>query len=150
MKQDNNFQRWYDDSQNRNKLFDIPNATEDRLCAHLPNRSSKTLLETAFEEAKAKFAADLTQDRRKTEFASLTTSLRDLQDEISKLVTKYEARNKESKARKWLERLSHRIHFYGTVLDVVAQHHPEYVALTWGSIKFLILVGVSPSEYCWA
>ncbi|KAH7125898.1 hypothetical protein EDB81DRAFT_201955 [Dactylonectria macrodidyma] len=31
--------------------------------------------------------------------------------------------------------------FYGQILDVIAQHHPEYVSLAWGTIKFL-LVGV--------
>lgn len=55
---------------------------------------------------------------------------------------KYQSQRRESKVRRWLEKLSQRIHFYGAVLDVFAQHHPEYVALVWGSIKFLIIVSV--------
>ncbi|CAM1509515.1 Fc.00g032540.m01.CDS01 [Cosmosporella sp. VM-42] len=45
------------------------------------------------------------------------------------------------KAWKWATRLSSRIMFYSQILDVIAQHHPEYVSLAWGTIKFL-LVGV--------
>jgi preprotein translocase subunit SecY len=47
-----------------------------------------------------------------------------------------------SKARKWLTRLSSRISVYGSALDMLAQHHPEYLALAWGSFKFLIVVRV--------
>jgi hypothetical protein len=49
---------------------------------------------------------------------------------------------KRSKARKWLTRLCSRIALYGQVLDVLAQHHPEYLALAWGSIKFVIQVSI--------
>ena len=41
---------------------------------------------------------------------------------------------------KWLEKLSTRIWYYGQVLDTLAQHHPEYVALAWGSLKFVLIV----------
>jgi hypothetical protein len=56
---------------------------------------------------------------------------------------KYDSDRKDSKARRWLDSLSQRIHFYSGILDVIAQHHPEYVALAWGSIKFLLVVGCS-------
>ncbi|KAF4932722.1 hypothetical protein CGCF245_v010294 [Colletotrichum fructicola] len=46
-----------------------------------------------------------------------------------------------SKAWKWARRLSEKILYYGHILDVISQHHPEYVALAWGAVKFL-LVGV--------
>jgi hypothetical protein len=55
---------------------------------------------------------------------------------------KYDSDRKDSKVRKWLDRLSQRIHFYSGILDVIAQHHPEYVALAWGSIKFLLVVSL--------
>jgi hypothetical protein len=53
---------------------------------------------------------------------------------------KYDSERRSSKARKWLDSLSQRIHFYSGVLDVIAQHHPEYVALAWGTVKFLLTV----------
>jgi hypothetical protein len=101
---------------------------------------SKTPFDEAFEDAKAKFASDLTEDHRKDEVACSATSLQDVHDVVSKSMMEYQSQRKDSKARKWLERLSHRIYLYSGVLDVLAQHHPEYLALVWGSIKFLTMV----------
>jgi hypothetical protein len=42
--------------------------------------------------------------------------------------------------RQSLEKISSRIMYYGKVLDVLAQHHPEYVALVWGAVKFVLVV----------
>jgi hypothetical protein len=43
-------------------------------------------------------------------------------------------------ALKWLGRFSARVMYFAQVLDVLAQHHPEYVALAWGSLKFILTV----------
>jgi hypothetical protein len=53
---------------------------------------------------------------------------------------KYEAKSTQSKARKWLTMLSARIMFYSKVLDALANYNPEYVALAWGAMKFLLTV----------
>ena len=45
-----------------------------------------------------------------------------------------------AKARAWLTSLSARDVCYGNILDVLVQHHPEYVSLIWGSFKFLFVV----------
>lgn len=29
---------------------------------------------------------------------------------------------------------------YSNVLDVLVQHHPEYVSLAWGALKFVFVV----------
>ncbi|KAH6972270.1 hypothetical protein BKA56DRAFT_494106 [Ilyonectria sp. MPI-CAGE-AT-0026] len=42
---------------------------------------------------------------------------------------------------KWVQGLSVRVLYYGKILDTLSQHHPEYVSLVWGMIKF-ILMGV--------
>jgi hypothetical protein len=55
----------------------------------------------------------------------------------------YEDRSREHKhtgMRQSLERLSSRIMYYGKVMDTLAQHHPEYVALVWGAMKFVLTV----------
>ena len=36
--------------------------------------------------------------------------------------------------------LSEKLLYYSNVFDVLAQHHPEYVALAWGTLKFLFIV----------
>lgn len=91
-------------------------------------------------DAKAKFEADLSKDSRKVETVRSSTSLVDVQTALIKVKAKYDSDRKDSKLRWWLVKLSERVHFYGGVLDVFAQHHPEYVALAWGSIKFLVMV----------
>ncbi|KAF2738893.1 hypothetical protein EJ04DRAFT_509076 [Polyplosphaeria fusca] len=49
------------------------------------------------------------------------------------------------KTLKWLSKVASRIGYYGQVMDVLAQHHPEYVALAWGAVKF-ILMGILNHE----
>jgi len=29
---------------------------------------------------------------------------------------------------------------YAQALDMLSQHHPEYVALVWGTLKFVLMV----------
>ncbi|KAI1111945.1 hypothetical protein F5Y14DRAFT_287331 [Nemania sp. NC0429] len=62
--------------------------------------------------------------------------MRDFVETILEAQSKYESRP-NSKAYTWLEKLSGRIAYYGGTLDVVVQHHPEYVSLAWGAFKFL-------------
>ncbi|RYO80672.1 hypothetical protein DL766_004863 [Monosporascus sp. MC13-8B] len=45
----------------------------------------------------------------------------------------------ESKAFKWLSAFSDRVVHYAVVLDVLAQHHPEYVSLAWGVFKLIFM-----------
>ena len=53
---------------------------------------------------------------------------------------KYDARRGESKTRERLLNLSEKIHYYGDIMDVLVQHHPEYVSLVWGAMKLLLVV----------
>ena len=45
-----------------------------------------------------------------------------------------------AQARVWLTRLSEKLVYYGNIFDVMAQHHPEYVSLAWGTFKLLFVV----------
>ena len=67
-------------------------------------------------------------------------SLQDLQAVLNEAKKRYEAKP-TSKAFTWLARFSKRVRYYGTVLDVLAQQHPEYVALVWGAFKIIFGVG---------
>jgi hypothetical protein len=51
-----------------------------------------------------------------------------------------DASNHHSESRAWLERCSSRVMYYGKVIDTLAQHHPEYVALAWGAVKLVLMV----------
>ncbi|KAL8638873.1 MAG: hypothetical protein Q9228_004011, partial [Teloschistes exilis] len=48
-------------------------------------------------------------------------------------------RRSGAEARLWFTGLSERLLYYGNIFDVLAQHHPEYVALAWGTLKFLLV-----------
>jgi hypothetical protein len=41
-----------------------------------------------------------------------------------------------------MEQVSERVHYYGNIMDVLVQHHPEYVSLAWGTMKLLVGVCV--------
>lgn len=47
---------------------------------------------------------------------------------------------KRKKVGKCLADISERIMNYSAVLDMLAQHHPEYVSLAWGAAKFVLIV----------
>jgi len=54
----------------------------------------------------------------------------------------YELRSsRKGKAQRYLSAFSSRIMYYGVIMDTLSQHHPEYVSLAWGAIKFLFIVG---------
>ena len=65
----------------------------------------------------------------------------DVKNTVAKAKSDYEAKGqKRRKVLKWLGRLSLELKYYSQVLDMLAQHHPEYVALAWGAVKFVLTV----------
>ncbi|KAI4658936.1 uncharacterized protein J4E79_006696 [Alternaria viburni] len=71
-------------------------------------------------------------------------SIKDVFSVVENAKKDYEDKSKQDKhaeMRQSLERLSARIMYYGKIMDTLAQHHPEYVALVWGAMKF-VLIGV--------
>ncbi|CAN9197680.1 unnamed protein product [Alternaria alternata] len=76
--------------------------------------------------------------------SNFNASVKDIFSVVETAKKQYEDRSREHKhtgMRQSLERLSSRIMYYGKVMDTLAQHHPEYVALVWGAMKF-VLTGV--------
>jgi hypothetical protein len=60
---------------------------------------------------------------------------------VEKAKREYEAKGQKRRTvLKWLNKLSLGIRYYSQALDMLAQHHPEYVALAWGAIKFVLMV----------
>ncbi|KAK8133591.1 hypothetical protein PG984_005603 [Apiospora sp. TS-2023a] len=51
--------------------------------------------------------------------------------------SQYSSLHSDSEAKRWLHSFSQKVTFYGGVLDVFVQHHPEFVALAWGAMKLL-------------
>jgi hypothetical protein len=72
-------------------------------------------------------------------------TIADVQEEIKKAQEKYNLRSQDSRVRKWLARFSSGVLYYGRILDVLVQHHPEYVSLAWGTTKLLFVVSSQKS-----
>lgn len=63
----------------------------------------------------------------------------DVQSAVTQALKEYRTRSKCSKVQEWLTSCSARVMYYGEVLDTFSNHHPEYVSLAWGALKFLFL-----------
>jgi hypothetical protein len=101
--------------------------------------SAAVICQEAYEDAKASLLQELTESECKRIWISRNQSLEDVQKILQDARSKYEGK-KTSKARKWLQIFSSRVTHYGGILDVLVQHHPEYVSLAWGAMKFLFIV----------
>jgi hypothetical protein len=115
--------------------------------ALIPHHIARTLdpAREAFRLAVDKFGADLTKDARKRDRVNQALRITELQTVVTEAQAKYATKHEDSGTRKWLVRLFKKISHYGAILDVLVQHHPEYVALAWGAMKFLFTVSWAPT-----
>ncbi|KAL8406662.1 hypothetical protein RB596_005223 [Gaeumannomyces avenae] len=58
----------------------------------------------------------------------------------------YKSKAHDSKVRRWLSNCSSRIMYYGAIFDMFSSHHPEYVSLAWGTMKFLFIAVLNHEE----
>ncbi|KAI0449573.1 hypothetical protein F5B21DRAFT_493956 [Xylaria acuta] len=107
----------------------LPATGQNRL-----NESFQAALRILQQHAPAVFADEVGQ----------WASIEDVVCQIRMAEAKYSSRPNR-KAWKWVTRLSSKIMFYSQVLDVLAQHHPEYVSLAWAAFKF-VFIGVINHE----
>ncbi|OAG16202.1 hypothetical protein CC77DRAFT_391926 [Alternaria alternata] len=101
--------------------------------------SSTNSAEDAFKEAISVFQLDPRTCARFDRVQQLR-SLNDLEIILNEARSKYEQQHEDKKIAKWLSQLSSRICHYGQIFDVLVQHHPEYVSLAWGAMKFLFVL----------
>ena len=59
----------------------------------------------------------------------------------------YDTAHEDSKVGRWLSRFANRVTFYGNIMDVLVQHHPEYVSLAWGAMKALFVVSAKVKDH---
>ena len=83
----------------------------------------------------------MTQDTRKITIAENATRLEEIQEVVAESMARYESDRKHNKAKRWLNSMAGKLSYYQNVMDMLVQHHPEYVSLAWGAMKFLLLVG---------
>ena len=69
------------------------------------------------------------------------TTIDDVRAVVEQAKARYEdCTNSRKGFLKHLAKFSARIMYFGQVLDILSQHHPEYVALAWGALKFVFMV----------
>lgn len=66
-------------------------------------------------------------------------TITEVEKEVQRAQKRYEDKSR-SQVGTWLGSLSLSIMHYARILDVLVQHHPEYVSLAWGTTKLLFVV----------
>ena len=114
-------------------------------CADTASSHAFAPAEAAFAEGLNTFKQQLTKDPRKRERVEQlqAASLQDVLDAVVAAKTRYESRRTDNKAKDCLIAFSRRVRYYGEIMDVMVEHHPEYVSLVWGAMK--LFFGVSGS-----
>ncbi|KAK8114657.1 hypothetical protein PG999_006726 [Apiospora kogelbergensis] len=97
----------------------------------------------AFEVAKVRFQQALGRDEDKARLVDSTQSLYAMQEMTKRAMEKYETCQSGSEVKKWLQSFSQKVIYYSDILDVFVQHHPEYAALLWGTMKLLFTAFVN-------
>ncbi|CAI6288002.1 unnamed protein product [Periconia digitata] len=106
---------------------------------YLASSNPSVSAQTAFEKSFANFKLKLALHPKKRVWFnnSQATKLQDVLDEANKAQKNYDDKHRDSKLHKYILAFSKRVAYYGKVLDVMVQHHPEYVSLAWGALKFI-------------
>jgi hypothetical protein len=91
---------------------------------------------------------ELKASEETTKWANSHADAEAILEAVQEAKQKYHDESKShSGTRAWLEKFSGRVMYYTKVFDALAQHHPEYVALAWGSVKFVLMVRLSSEFY---
>ncbi|KAH0547671.1 hypothetical protein FGG08_000160 [Glutinoglossum americanum] len=114
---------------------------------YAPECASESLdiARNAYDAAVQFFSTELTNDECKRIWLSDKTSMYDVEKAVVAVKKTYDS-SKKSKAGKWVAAFATRVTYYGSVMDILAQHHPEYVALVWGAMKFCFVAMINHEE----
>jgi hypothetical protein len=117
--------------------------------SHFPSSKDFENAEVAFENARTRFELQGTRDPRKKDrlHTLKTTTMDDLLNAVKDAQEDYHQRRTESAFGRYMDQLAERIHYYGNIMDVLVQHHPEFTSLAWGAMKLLVGVRDSSSNF---
>jgi hypothetical protein len=104
-----------------------------------PTTAQTNTAEHAYREALKVFGLDLGTHGQKKSLQHNQT-LEQLKQNLNKAQLRYEQQHEGGKIGKWIRKFSAGICHYSRIFDVLVQHHPEYVSLAWGAMKFLFIV----------
>lgn len=108
------------------------------------NQAAANIVQQAFQEAVQYFSTELTQDEGERQWIAQRICIADVLAVVQQAQEKYAAsKSKHGSFRQRVVQLSERLLFYSSVIDVFVQVNPEYSALAWGAIKFVLMVHAS-------
>jgi hypothetical protein len=123
----------------RPHIFRVPRLTVQR---------PRDIAQEAYEEARQFLTRELGHGSSFQQIIEHNTSLDEVQSIVESAKHRYStAVEKRKVVFQWLRKVSQRLLYYGTVLDMLSQHHPEYMALAWGSVKFILMVRQSSEAF---
>ena len=93
----------------------------------------------AFNDAVKEFRVHVSEKECST-WLNNSTTIYDVEEAVNIAKQKYEGRSPKSRVKRWLTSCSSRLMYYSVIMDTLSQHHPEYVSLAWGALKFLFIV----------
>ncbi|KAH3997541.1 hypothetical protein HBI13_109690 [Parastagonospora nodorum] len=109
---------------------------------HISNlsKSNRNVAAEAFQKAVEDLKKELSVADQTAAWASNHSDVEAILGTVLLAKEKYRDASKDhTGTRAWLEKFSGRVIYYGKVFDALAQHHPEYVALAWGAVKFVLM-----------
>ncbi|KAJ9623983.1 hypothetical protein H2203_005430 [Taxawa tesnikishii (nom. ined.)] len=94
----------------------------------------------AYVSARDYLRKELLDSKEKAQWLDGNTSMVDVASLVESKKAEYETSSEKRRViRKHFDMMSSRIMHYGQVMDMLSQHHPEYVALAWGTAKFVLM-----------
>lgn len=106
---------------------------------YAPGDDARDIAQEAYDTACAFIETELKGSPEAKAIRKSGHTMQDIQALVDQAKAHYDRAQDGKKIWKWLDKVSARIIFYGRVLDALAQHHPEYVALAWGTLKFVLM-----------
>ncbi|KAL8289573.1 hypothetical protein RB597_001272 [Gaeumannomyces tritici] len=100
----------------------------------------------AFDNAIKVLQSELSNDEYQAIWLHGQASVRDVHTAVAAAMEEYKSKAHDSKVRGWLPNCSSRIMYYGAIFDMFSSHHPEYVSLAWGTMKFLFIAVLNHEE----
>ncbi|KAL9112820.1 MAG: hypothetical protein Q9227_002897 [Pyrenula ochraceoflavens] len=103
------------------------------------------LAEETYKNAVSLFNSKYTSSHDKKKWLSNKDSLQDVEDALLEAKARYDSRT-SSRARQQINRVSAGLMYYANIMDMLVQHHPEYVSLGWGTMKLTFVLVLNHEE----
>ncbi|RWA13291.1 hypothetical protein EKO27_g1799 [Xylaria grammica] len=110
-----------------------------------PTNTQVDVTKEAYEDAIQYLKREFASKPEVISWLGTQTSLAEVLTEVEKTESMYRSHREDQIIMPFLRKTSSFIMVYGQVFDTLSQHHPEYISLVWGTMKF-ILMGIQSHE----